>query len=80
MARDLAEGSVPAVVPLVIETSRAVKANIALDAGLLSAIDEAATKRGLMLRHRLRMPPGPSGAARDASALAAGIDNAASGG
>ena len=47
VARDLAEGGVLAVVPLVVETGRAVKANLSLDAGLLAAIDEAAAARGL---------------------------------
>ena len=47
VARDLAEGGVLAVVPLVMETGRAVKANLSLDAGLLAAIDEAAAARGL---------------------------------
>jgi predicted RNase H-like HicB family nuclease len=47
VARDLAEGGVLAVVPLVLETGRPVKANLSLDAGLLAAIDEAAAARGL---------------------------------
>jgi predicted RNase H-like HicB family nuclease len=47
VARDLAEGGVPAVVPLVTETGRPAKANLSLDAGLLAAIDEAAAARGL---------------------------------
>lgn len=47
VARDLAEGGVLAVVPLVMETGRTVKANLSLDAGLLAAIDEAAAARGL---------------------------------
>jgi HicB-like antitoxin of HicAB toxin-antitoxin system len=47
VARDLAEGGVLAVVPLVMETGRPVKANLSLDAGLLAAIDEAAAARGL---------------------------------
>jgi predicted RNase H-like HicB family nuclease len=47
VARDLAEGGVLAVVPLVVETGRPVKANLSLDAGLLAAIDEAAAARGL---------------------------------
>lgn len=36
VVRDLAEGSVLAVVPLILETGRAVKANLSLDAGLLA--------------------------------------------
>jgi predicted RNase H-like HicB family nuclease len=47
VARALAEGSALAIVPLVMETGRPVKANLSLDAGLLSAIDEAAEARGL---------------------------------
>lgn len=47
VARDLADGGVLAVIPLVVETGRAVKANLSLDAGLLAAIDEAAAARGL---------------------------------
>jgi predicted RNase H-like HicB family nuclease len=47
VARDLAEGGVLAIVPLVMETGRPVKANLSLDAGLLAAIDDAAAARGL---------------------------------
>lgn len=47
VARDLADGGVLAIVPLVLETGRPVKANLSLDAGLLAAIDEAAAARGL---------------------------------
>ena len=47
VTRDLAEGGVLAVVPLVVETGRPAKANLSLDAGLLAAIDEAAAARGL---------------------------------
>jgi predicted RNase H-like HicB family nuclease len=47
VARDLAEGGLLAVVPLVMEIGRPVKANLSLDAGLLTAIDEAAAARGL---------------------------------
>lgn len=43
----LAEGGVLAYVPLVLDAARPVKANLSLDAGLLSAIDEAAQRRGL---------------------------------
>jgi hypothetical protein len=42
VARDLAKGGALALVPLVMETGRPVKANLSLDAGLLAAIDEAA--------------------------------------
>jgi predicted RNase H-like HicB family nuclease len=47
VARALAEGAALAVVPLVIDSGRPAKANLSLDSGLLSAIDEAATARGL---------------------------------
>ena len=47
VARDLAAGAALAIVPLVVETGRPVKANLSLDAGLLAAIDEAAAARGL---------------------------------
>ena len=43
----LAEGAALAVVPLILEAGRPVKANLSLDAGLLAAIDEAAAARGL---------------------------------
>jgi predicted RNase H-like HicB family nuclease len=43
----LAEGGVLAYVPLVLDAARPVKANLSLDAGLLTAIDEAAERRGL---------------------------------
>jgi len=47
VAAALAEGGVLAYVPLVLDAARPVKANLSLDAGLLSAIDEAAERRGL---------------------------------
>ena len=47
VARALASGAALAVVPLVMDSGRAAKANLSLDSGLLSAIDEAATSRGL---------------------------------
>jgi predicted RNase H-like HicB family nuclease len=43
----LADGGVLAYVPLVLDAGRPAKANLSLDAGLLSAIDEAAARRGL---------------------------------
>jgi predicted RNase H-like HicB family nuclease len=43
----LAGGAALAVVPLILETGRPVKANLSLDAGVLAAIDEAAAARGL---------------------------------
>ena len=47
VARELADGAALAIVPLVMETGRPVKANLSLDAGLLAAIDEAAAARGV---------------------------------
>jgi predicted RNase H-like HicB family nuclease len=47
VAAALAQGGVLAYVPLVLDKGRPVKANLSLDAGLLSAIDEAAARRGL---------------------------------
>jgi predicted RNase H-like HicB family nuclease len=43
----LYEGSVFAMVPLLQEKGRPVKANLSIDAGLLEAIDDAAAKAGL---------------------------------
>lgn len=43
----LSEGSVFAIIPLVLETGRPVRANISLDAGLLAAIDDAAQAFGV---------------------------------
>jgi metal-responsive CopG/Arc/MetJ family transcriptional regulator len=36
-----------AIVPLILDAGRAVKANLSLDAGLLEAIDDAAEAHGL---------------------------------
>ena len=47
VAEALKQGAALAIVPLLIETGRPVKANLSLDAWLLSAIDEAAAARGL---------------------------------
>ncbi|HEY0302660.1 MAG TPA: type II toxin-antitoxin system HicB family antitoxin [Rhizomicrobium sp.] len=47
VAKALAAGAALAVVPLVMDSGRAAKANLSLDSGLLSAIDEAAAARGL---------------------------------
>jgi predicted RNase H-like HicB family nuclease len=47
VAADIAKGGALAIVPLVFDTGRPVKANLSLDAGLLAAIDEAAAARGL---------------------------------
>jgi predicted RNase H-like HicB family nuclease len=43
----LDDGSVFAMVPLIREKGRPVKANLSIDAGLLEAIDDAAAKVGL---------------------------------
>jgi hypothetical protein len=45
--RLLRQGAALAIVPLLIETGRPVKANLSLDAWLLAAIDDAAAARGL---------------------------------
>lgn len=47
VVRALAEGAALAVVPLVMDSGRPAKANLSLDSGLLAAIDEAASARGL---------------------------------
>jgi predicted RNase H-like HicB family nuclease len=47
VAGALAAGSVLASVPLVRETGRPTKANLSLDAGVLAAIDEEASRRKL---------------------------------
>ena len=47
VAAALADGAVLAIVPLVLDAGRPVKANLLLDAGLLAAIDEAAVARRL---------------------------------
>jgi hypothetical protein len=47
VARELADGAALAILPLVMERGRPVKANPSLDAGLLAAIDEAAAARGV---------------------------------
>jgi predicted RNase H-like HicB family nuclease len=43
----LREGAALAIVPLLIDSGRSVKANLSLDTGLLAAIDDAAAARGL---------------------------------
>jgi predicted RNase H-like HicB family nuclease len=47
VAGEIREGAVLAYVPLILESGRPAKANLSLDSGLLSAIDEAAASRGL---------------------------------
>jgi predicted RNase H-like HicB family nuclease len=43
----LRHGAAFAIVPLLIESGRSVKANLSMDAWLLAAIDDAAAARGL---------------------------------
>ena len=43
----LTEGAALAIVPLLLDAGRPVRANLSLDAGLLDAIDEAAKAHGL---------------------------------
>jgi predicted RNase H-like HicB family nuclease len=47
VAAALAEGAALAIVPLLLDSGRAVRANLSLDAGLLAAIDAAAQAHGL---------------------------------
>ena len=47
IAAALGEGAALAIVPLLLDAGRAVRANLSLDAGLLDAIDEAAKAHGL---------------------------------
>jgi len=47
IAAALAKGAVLAMVPLLLDAGRAVRANLSPDAGLLDAIDEAAKAHGL---------------------------------
>ena len=47
IAAALTEGAALAIVPLLLDAGRAVRANLSLDAGLLDAIDEAAKAHGL---------------------------------
>ncbi len=44
---DLAAGEIAVMVPLLLDSGRSVRANLSLDASLLTAIDEAARARGL---------------------------------
>lgn len=43
----LGKGGMIARIPVIIETGKVVRANISIDAGLLTAIDEAAGKSGI---------------------------------
>ena len=47
IADALAKGAALAIVPLLVDAGRPAKANLSIDAGLLTAIDEAAKARGL---------------------------------
>jgi predicted RNase H-like HicB family nuclease len=47
VAQAVAEGAALAIVPLLLDAGRPAKANLSIDAGLLTAIDEAAAARGL---------------------------------
>jgi predicted RNase H-like HicB family nuclease len=44
---DVAAGEIAVMIPLLLDSGRAVRANLSLDAALLAAIDEAAKVRGL---------------------------------
>jgi hypothetical protein len=44
---DVTTGETAVLIPLLLDSGRAVRANLSLDAGLLEAIDEAARARGL---------------------------------
>jgi predicted RNase H-like HicB family nuclease len=44
---DVAAGDTAIMIPLVLDSGRAVRANLSLDAALLASIDEAAKARGL---------------------------------
>ena len=46
-AEDFADSPVLSLVPLLLDEGRVVRADISVDAGLLSAIDEAARSRGV---------------------------------
>lgn len=43
----LGQGGMVATIPAVLETGKLARANISLDAGLLAAIDESASQRGV---------------------------------
>lgn len=47
IASDLETGSIFVLLPLVLDTGRSARANISLDAGLLTAIDEAARRQNV---------------------------------
>ena len=47
VAKDLGEGALLLAVPLIRLSGRTAKANITMDAGLLAAVDQCASQRGL---------------------------------
>ncbi|MGO9755614.1 MAG: DNA-binding protein, partial [Roseiarcus sp.] len=44
---DIAAGEAAVIIPVLVDDGRTVRANLTFDAGLLRAIDAAATQRGL---------------------------------
>jgi predicted RNase H-like HicB family nuclease len=44
---EMADGETTVMIPLALDSGRTVRANLTMDAGLLEAIDEAATHRGI---------------------------------
>lgn len=44
---DLGHGGLIAAVPLILETGKVARANVSMDAGLLTSIDEAAARQGI---------------------------------
>ena len=46
-AYGLGEGGLIATIPLILETGRTTRANISIDVGLLTSLDEAATRLGV---------------------------------
>jgi predicted RNase H-like HicB family nuclease len=44
---ELGQGETTVLIPLVLDAGRTVRANLTFDAGLLAAIDDEATRRGL---------------------------------
>lgn len=44
---NLGEGGMIATIPLILETGKVARANISIDAGLLTSIDEEASRQGI---------------------------------
>lgn len=44
---DLGKGGMIATIPLILETGKVARANISIDAGLLTSIDEEASRQGI---------------------------------